>query len=76
MKILKILTLLLLFLCSLSCNNTPKKAVNIIEMENQELRFTELEGTLDEALAIAKELNKHLLVVSAIPECGACDVFF
>ena len=76
MKILKIPTLLLLLLLySFSCDNSSKKKVNNIS-KNEELRFTELEGTLDEALAIAKEQNKHLLVVSAIPGCGPCDVFF
>ena len=75
MKILKTPTfLVLLLLCSISCDNTPKKTDNT--SKNEKLSFTELGGTLDEALATAKDQNKHLLVVSAIPECSACDVFF
>ena len=63
MKILKILTLLLLFLCSLSCNNSSHN-------------FIELEGTLDQAIATAKEKNKYLFVVSTLEGCGSCDMFF
>ena len=67
MKILKTpILLLLLLLCSLSCDNTPKKIVN----------FTELEGTLDQAIATAKEKNKYLLVISSLEGCEACNVFF
>ena len=60
-KTLSILTLL--FFMMISCNSIKKEPIFI-------------EGTLDQALAIAEEKNKYLFVVSTLEGCGSCDMFF
>ena len=52
-----------IFFTMVSCNSIKKEPIFI-------------EGTLDQALATAKEKNKYLFVISTLEGCGSCDMFF
>ncbi|ETN96379.1 hypothetical protein [Zhouia amylolytica] len=68
-----ILYLIVIFTISIQSCKVDKTNPKVKEGEIDGLNY--VEGTLDEALAIANEEGKYLFVVSVLEGCNACDNF-
>lgn len=71
-KRLKVYFVLILVVVVAGCKG---KETNIVSGSNAIEGINYIEGTLDEALAKAKEEGKYLFVISTIEDCSACNVF-